>query len=326
VPRKRSNKLDLSKGLWLKTEEGKYISLSKKKLTAENITPQPIIRYGKAPPEEGSKRPIELIQSAPWPVYRSDTVSKLVSLFKAAGFEATTIYKDSDEDLANSKFNTLMTATLQLLTGIPLDTYTRGYLDRKGDKVESGDVYKYKVAGVNETGKELLEEFPYLEMTHVIEEKDETGLCIWPRIYYDMWLPDSVYQLTAKDDASRFELWRLAQKLDEYPFPIKDGKDKVKLDDEGNPIVTFEEAMIVRQGYIAQSGSTQQYHALIVPERIQAGGEDKFVFLMKLTRTIRRYAEPMDVPAPGEVPLTVMREQKPLVMESFAEMLQKAAA
>jgi len=32
------------------------------------------------------------------------------------------------------------------------------------------------------------------------------------------------------------------------------------------------------------------------------------------------------VPAPGEVPLTVMREQKPLVMESFAEMLQKAAA
>ena len=326
MPRKRSNKLDLSKGLWLKTEEGKYIAVSKKKITAENIKPQPIIRYGKAP-VEGSSLPIELVQSAPWPVYRGDTVEKLLSRFREHDFKATDLYKVSDEELANSKFSTLMTATMQLLATIPLDTYKRGYLDRKGNKVESEDVYKYQVASVNETtGKEILEEFPYLEMTHMIEEKDDLGYCIWPRIYYDMWLPDSVYQLTAKDDASRFELWRLAQKLDEYPFPVKDDKDEVKLDDEGNPIVKFEEGMIVKQGYIAQSGSTKQYHALIIPERIQIGGEDKFVFLMKLTRTIRKYAAPMAVPAPGEVPITVMREQKPLVMESFAEMLKTAAA
>lgn len=322
----RSNKIDLGKGLWLKTEEGNYIALEKKALTAENIRPEPVIRYGKAPPED-PKKPIELVENASWPVFRDNTVSRIVQLFQENGFTPKSLYKDAPDDVAASKFTTLMSSTVQLLMGLPLQTYTKGYIDRKEAKVQSSDVWKYKVVSVNEaTGREELEEFPYLEMTHMIEEKDSLGYCVWPRIYFDLWVPDTYHQLTAKDDAGRFELWRLAQKLNAYPFPVKDEKGEIKRDDNGDPIMQFEEAMLVKQGYVAQSGSTKQYHALIVPERMQIGSEEKFVFLMKLTRTIRKYAEPMKVPAPGETPVSVLKDQKPLVMESFAEMLKLAAA
>jgi len=310
----------------LKTEEGNFIGLKKKKLSAENIAPQPVIRHGKAPPEDPSK-PIELVETAHWPVFRGETVDNLVNLFAENGLKPEAIYKDADAETAKSKFTTLMNATLQLLTTQPLDTYKRGYVDRQGRKVESADVYTYKVASVNEaTGREVLEEFPYLELTHIIEEKDEQGLTVWPRMYYDMWLPDSIYQLTGKTDADRFELWKLAQKLNEYPFPVKNKDGSIKLDDNGDPVINYDEAMIVKQGYIASTGSTKAYHALIVPERIQTQGEDKFVFLMKLTRTVRKFAEAMEVPKPGEVPVSTTREQKPLVMESFAEMLSQVAA
>ena len=326
MPKKpRSNKMDLSKGLWLKTAEGNYIGLSKKALKPENIAPQPIIRYGKQ--QTDPKRPIELVENASWPVFRESTVNKLVKLFDENGIKPEAIYKDSDLETAAIKFQSLMAASLSLLSTIPLDTYTKGYVDRKENKIESVDVYKYQVKGVNEkTGKEILEEFPYLETTHVIEEMDEHGLTVWPRMYYDMWLPSSFNQLVGKTDADRFALWKIAQKLNEYPFPVKDEQGNLVMDENGDPKIVYDEGMIVKQGYVAQSGSSKQYHALIVPETITVGGEQKFAMIMKLTQTVRKLLDPMPVPKPGEVPVTVTREQKPLVMEGFAQMLKQIAA
>ena len=327
--KKRTNKIDLSKGLWLQTSEGKYIGVKKKKISAENIRPQPIIRYGLE--SEGGK--IELVEGRSFPVFDTGsvegvnwTVNEEIDRFKESNFPPTKIYTEDEEEKAETKFRNLLNATLTVLQDIPLDTYTRGYIDKDMNPVDKDLVWKYQVKEIKEDGTEVLEEFPYLELTHVIEEETDDGPRVFPSIYWDMFLGESYYELYGKTDADRFMLWQLAEKLNDYPVPVLDEEGNQVIDGDGEPMVNREECMLVYEGYCASTGSTKQYHALIRPEVIQSEGQDKFVLIMKLTRTKFQFANAMPVPSPDEVPITTTKKQKPIVMEDFASQLAKAAA
>lgn len=327
--KKRTNKIDLSKGLWIKTAEGRYIGVKKKKITAESIRPRPPIRYG-LEAEDGK---IELVEGRSFPVFDPGptenehwTVEKVIDKLSENGLPPTAIYTNDEQGEAEKKFRILMSGVLTLLEDLPLDTYKRGYIDRNRNRVDNDLVWKYQVKAVEDDGTEILEEFPYLESTHVIEEVTEDGPRVWPRIYYDMFLGESYYELYAKTDADRFMEYNLGEKLDNYPLPVLDDQGNPLLDGDGNPMIKHEEVMLVYEGYCAQSGSSQQYHALITHERIQSEGEEKFVLVMKLTQTKFEFANAMKVPSPEEVPRTTTRKQKPIIMEDFASQIAGAVA
>ena len=315
--KKSKKKRSHDEGLWLITAEGNYIEVKKSVIKSDNIIPRPAIRYGK-PYVEG--KPIELVENATFPVFRDDHADLIKKRFAEMEFTAEKLFPDSE--IAETRYSNLISAIVTVSQDIPLDTYQRRMVDRNLKLVE--ETQKYQVTGINEsTGKEILEEFPYLSMTHQIREKDQEGaLKVLPRIYYDLWLTEKLYELRAQDDAGRFELVKLMNKLEAYPFPVmEDGAPK--MDGDEQPMIKHEDAMLYYDGYVAQSGSSQQYHAFIIANRIQAEDGEKFIFEMKLAKTIKKYTKLMDIPLEGEVPVTVSGKQKPLVMSSVAEMLLK---
>ena len=149
------------------------------------------------------------------------------------------------------------------------------------------------------------------------------ALKVLPRIYYDVWLTEKLYELQAFNDAGRFELVKLMNKLESYPFPVIGEDGQPELDGDGEPMVKHEEAMLFIDGYVAQTGSTQQYHAFIVSHRIQAEDGEKFIFEMKLSKTVKKFTKAMAIPMEGEMPVTVSAGQPPLIISGVAEMLSK---
>lgn len=315
--KKRSKTRSHDSGLWLITADGNWIEVKKSLIKSDNIIPSPAIRYGK-PFVEG--KPIELVENATFPVFRDDHSDLIKARFAEMEFTAEKLFPD--DPIADTRYTNLIGAIVTVSRAIPLATYKRHMVDRKLQIVEEHQ--KYQVVGINEeTGREILDEFPYLLTTHQIWEKNQEGvLKVLPRIYYDLWLTEKLYELRAQDDAGRFEMVKLMDKLENYPFPVmEDGVQK--MDGDGKPMLSHEDAMLYYDGYVAQSGSSQQYHAFIIANRVQAEDGEKFVFEMKLAKTIKKYTQLMDVPQEGEVPVTVPGKQKPLVMSSVAEMLLK---
>ena len=316
---KRKKTRSHEEGLWLITENDIWIEVKKSVIKSDKIVPAPAIRYGK-PYEEG--KPIELVENASFPVFREDHADLVKKKFADMDFTAEKLFPG--DEIAETRYGNLITAILSISTDIPLASYERYKVDRRLNKVEEFE--KYQVVDVNpDTGREILNRFPYLNMTHQMYEKDRASgaLKALPRIYYGLWLTEKLYELRAFDDAGRFEMKRLMDKLNDYPFPVLDGEGNPQLDGDEKPMVKHEEAMLYFDGYVAQSGSSQQYHAFIVPVLIQAEDGDKFVFEMKLSKTIKKFTKAMDVPAADEVPITVSAQQRPLVMSSVAEMLLK---
>jgi len=315
--KKRSKTRSHDSGLWLVTADGNWIEVKKSVIKADNIIPSAAIRYGK-PYVEG--KPIELVESATFPVFREDHADLIKAKFAEMEFTAERLFPD--DPIADTRYTNLIGAIVTVSNDIPLATYKRHMVDRKLQIVEEHQ--KYQVTGINEkTGLAILEEFPYLLMTHQIWEKNQEGvLKVLPRIYYDLWLTEKLYELRAQDDAGRFEMVKLMNKLEAYPFPVMEDETQ-KMDGDGQPMISHEDAMLYYDGYVAQLGSSQQYHAFIVANRIQAEDGEKFVFEMKLAKTIKKYTKLMDIPKEGAVPVTVAGKQKPLVMSSVAEMLLK---
>ena len=308
-------------GLWLITENDIWIEVKKSLIKSDKIVPAPAIRYGKPYVED---KPIELVENASFPVFREDLTKLVIDKFAGEGFTADKLFPD--DEIADTRLTNIITAALTLAQEVPLTSYARYKVDRHLNKVEEFE--KYQVVGINEsTGREILDRFPYLSMTHQIYEKDRASgaLKALPRIYYDLWLTEKLYELRAFDDAGRFEMHRQMQKLNNYPFPVIGEDGKPELDGDGEPMVKYEEAMLYFDGYVAQSGSSQQYHAFIVPVLVQGEEGEKFIFEMKLSKTIKKYTKLMDVPQEGEIPVTVSAQQKPLVMSSVAEMLKQIA-
>jgi len=317
--KKKTKTRSRDEGLWLVTADGNWIEVKKSLIKSDNIVPNAAIRYGK-PYVEG--KPIELVEPSTFPVFREDHDVLIKEKFAEMGFTAEKLFPD--DEIADTRYSNLISAIMTVSREIPLSTYERHMIDRKLQKVE--DHQKYQVAGINEeTGREILVEFPYLLTTHQIWEKNQEGILkVLPRIYYDLWLTEKLYELQARDDAGRFEMRKLMDKLENYPFPVmEDGVQK--MDGDESPMVSYEDAMLYYDGYVAQSGSSQQYHAFIVANRIQAEDGEKFIFEMKLAKTIKKYTNLMDIPKEGEMPVTVSGKQKPLVMSSVAEMLKQVA-
>jgi len=305
-------------GLWIITEEGNWIEVKKSLISSEKIIPRPAIRWGK-PHVEG--KPIELVENASFPVFREDHATLVKDKFAKMDFTAENLFPG--DKIADTRYNNLISAIITVSKDIPLDTYEKYKVDRHLQKVE--DAQKYQVVGVNEsTGKEILNVFPELLMTHQIYEKDQAQgtLKVLPRIYYDVWLTEKLYELKAFDDAGRFGLTKLMNKLENYPFPVLKEDGTPELDGDGTPLLKHEEAMLYFDGYVAQTGSSQQYHAFIVAHRIQAEDGEKFIFEMKLSKTIKKFTKAMDLPLEGEIPITVSAQQRPLVISDVAEMLK----
>ncbi len=308
-------------GLWLITDAGIWIEVKKSVIKSDKIVPAPAIRYGRPYVEN---EPIDLVENASFPVFRGDLGLLVEGKFAEEGFTAESLWP-GDEN-AETRYTKFIEAVLQTSGEIPLASYQRFKVDRDLNKVE--DFEKYQVVGMNEsTGREILDRFPYLNMTHQIYEKNQASgaLKVLPRIYYELWLTEKLYELPAQNDAGRFEMYKLAQKLNDYPFPVMGENGVPELDGDGAPMVKHEEAMLYYDGYVAQSGSTQQYHAFIVPVLVQGEEGEKFIFEMKLAKTIKKYTKLMDVPQEGEVPVTVSAQQQPLIMANVAEMLKQIA-
>lgn len=304
-------------GLWIITEDGIWIEVKKSLIKADKIVPAPAIRWGK-PYVEGKQ--IELVENASYPVFREDHSTLVKQKFAEMDFTAESLFPG--DEIAETRYSKLIGAIVSVSMDIPLETYQRFKVDRHLNKVE--DAQKYQVVGMNEsTGREILDVFPELQMTHQIREKNQQGILkVLPRIYYDLWLTERLYELKAFNDAGRFEMTKLMNKLDNYPFPVLKEDGTPELDGDGQPMVKREEAMLYFEGYVAQTGSSQQYHAFIVSYRIQAEDGEKFVFEMKLSKTIKKFTKTMDIPMEGEIPLTVSAQQPTLVISDVAEMLK----
>ena len=318
MPKKRKTRSH-EEGLWLITEDGNWIEVKKSVIKSANIVPEVAIRYGKPYVEN---KPIELVENASFPVFREDHAALIKDKFAALDFTAEKLWPE--DPIAETRYDKLISAIVAVSGEIPLASYQRFKVDRHLNKVE--DFEKYQVVGMNESsGREILDRFPYLAMTHQIHEKDQTTgtLKVLPRIYYDLWLTEKLYELRAQNDGGRFGLHTYGQKLNNYPFPVIGEDDSPELDGDNKPMVKYEEAMLYCEGYVAQSGSSQQYHAFIVPVLVQGEEGEKFIFEMKLAKTIKKYTKLMDVPQEGEVPVTVSAQQQPLVMSSVAEMLKQ---
>lgn len=327
--KKRTNKINLSSGLWFNTEDFGYIGVKKKLIKP----PKPIIRYGKEKNENGD---VELVETATFPRFEKGakenehwTAKHIVECFENSGLSAEDIYVDDEK--AEAKFQGLMKAIITILEDTPLGSYRRGYMDINRVPVDKDLVWKYTVEGLREDGSEILEEFPYLEKTHVIDEmvlndNDLRVPRIFPRIYEELYLGEKYYELYAKTDADRVKMSKFKDKLNHYPVPIFDEKGQPVMDGDGKQMVEYQEVMLVYDGFCLQSGSSNEYHALIWPETIQTKKQEKFILIMKLTKGPIEYENAMPVPKPGEVPVTTLQRQKPLIMEEFASSLANIKA
>jgi hypothetical protein len=257
------------------------------------------------------------VQNATKPIFREDSPARLVELMKSQGFGAEQLYgkaKKKDEAQQNEeRFATLIAAITMGLGQIPMASFKKTFIDPAGTEVESSLVQKYLVKDVD--GATKLEPFPKLAKTHQLKINDYT---VQPRIFWDEMLQagDSLYELyVEKDDLlGRKALADLAAKMNAWTYTEKDHPRKGQT----------EEVMAVVEGVVLMTGSTQEYIALISPKRIVAdGGEEKFVFVMKLCQSNVQYAHAMTAPKEEELQPT-FKAQKPVMMASFAEMLAKA--
>ena len=321
--RKKSKARSHDEGLWLVTAEGKWIEVKKKAIKSDNIVPPIDICYGK-PFVEG--KPIEQVFGVSYPNSREDASTLIKERFAVADFTAENLFPK--DPIAETKYTKFIDAVIKTFEEIPLappknqggpGSTRRGMVDRHLKPVEEYD--KYQNTGINEAGRPILKQFPYLTTTHQIYEKDQVDgtLKVLPRILYDVWLPEMLYELYALDDGGRFALYQEAQKLNNYPFPVmEDGVQK--MDGDGQPMVSYDEAMLYYDGYVAQSGSSKQYAAFIIPVQIQGKEGPQFIFEMKLTKAAKKYSKLMDVPKEGEVPVTVTGKQ--MVTSTVEEMLK----
>jgi hypothetical protein len=291
-------------GLWLVTAEGGWFEVKPSKIDAAKIVEEIAIRYGK-PSVDGKH--IELVESATFPVFRDDAVNLVKTEFSNLGFTPDKLF--GKDPVAETKFNNFLTAVLKVASEKPLATYKRDFVDKSLNKVDSYE--KYYVANVTAAGVEQLQKLPYYEKTHQIFEKDESGkLWILPSLYWDMWLPESYYELEPRTDEDRFGLAKLVEKLEDYPIPRPDGKGVVK-----------QEAMLYREGYIAQSGASSGYYAFIRGKKVEdKDGSKKFTLEMKLSKSAFKYQHLVAFPKEGEVAATV-GPQKPIMQMGVAELL-----
>lgn len=231
--------------------------------------------------------------------------------FKPKGIEVPGVLKKLFKGDALKQFHGMLAIVMMQLQQIPLTKTSRVKIDQDGSVVDKTEWKRYLVREADpDTGKETLEEFPYLRKTHFLPI-NEGGKAnnVHSRMYWDQFKTldkGSYYQVKAYDDSGRFALWNLAQRYmsGEYQFP--DG--------------TKGEAMIVVEGYHATSGTTQEYIALLAPlTYIDEGGEEKFIWVMKTTQTRIKYSEGMDIPREGEMPTTVPKTV--LLNKSFNDML-----
>ena len=291
------------------------IKVKEKKITAKNIRPPPTIVQ--AFEREGK---LVEVQNATKPIFREDAVSSVLELMQTQGFGAEDIFGKAKTKMAttkdNDRFQTFVTAIAIGLSQIPMQTYTKILVEAgTATEVNKDIVQKYLAKDVD--GVIKLELFPRLEKTHKLTIDDQT---VQPRIFWDEMLQagDSLYELyVEKDDVlGRKALADLAAKMNAWTYTDK----------THSRLGQTEEVMAVVEGVVLMGGSTQEYIALIAPKRILAeGGEEKFVYVMKLCQSNVEYAHAMAAPREEELK-PQFKAQKPLVMASFAEMLAKSRA
>lgn len=292
-------------GTHLLFDNQQYIKVKTKKIKAENIRPQPAIRYG-VRQEDGS---ITRAESVTVPKFRDDTVALTTAKWKTEEVydEAIEwILGATPEEKAENLRKILMLG-FGAAQEIPLDGYGRIYVDMFMKALEG--VIKFQVTGTLEDGEEELEELPYTTKSQVFPINDST---VFPLIYKDEMLQTGVYELWSDVDVDRFGLWQRVQKMFNW----------VKADGE-----VMGEVMAVIQPVYMTSGSSQEYIAIIWPKRVTLeDGSEKFVLLMKLSQSNLAYLNAMDVPKPGEVPITVQAKQAPLRLATFAQMKESMKA
>ena len=286
-----------------------HIKVKTDKILAKNIQPRPPIINGIMRGNE-----IEEVKSATIPIFVDDAVNRLEELMRTNNYGAADVFgkpkKKEDATLIKEKFRSLLSAITLGLSMLPLKSYSRGYVDATG--VQVSDVRKFILKD------DKLVEFPYLEKTHLFQFNDYT---MQPRIYWDEMLQagDYVYEFYAEDDDAlgRKALYDLAVKMDAWIYAA-----------EGHPKKgQTEEVMAVIEGTVLQSGSSQEYIALLAPKRIVSEeGEDKFVFVAKLCQSNVQYGHVMSVPKEEELKASQQPMGKPIAMKGFAEMLAHAKA
>ena len=297
----------LDSGLWIQTKDGKYFEVKANKISSAKLVPDIPTRYGIA---DGKN--IKLLEKTTFPIFRENVTEVVKQKFAEANFKAEQLFPN--DPIAETRLTTLIAAVCQTAMTVPAK-YRWGYVDSK--LMEHEEYTAYKVVGYNEaTGREILEAAEYLTQTHLIPEAVDGNPQVMPRTYWDIWLPDSQYELAPYDDVARFGLYEFAKKLDNYPMP----------DPETGQTVN-QEAMLYMQGYIAKTGEdAKPYYALLRPVWLNGeDGEEKFIFEMKLSRTVTKFQKAVPVPKPDEVPVTITAPAKSLNMVNIAEMLAQAA-
>jgi len=286
--------------------DNNYIKVKRKKIQADNIRPQPAIRYGVKEEDR-----VTLVSSATTPKFKENIATNVVNRFEREGV-LVPVKSWLKEEFQN-KLSDILTIAFAAAQEEPLDGYSRVYIDAAGAIRAGGEVKKFQVADVKEDGTEVLDEFPYTNTTQVFKIDEST---VQPRIYWDEMLQasDMVYEVYAEDDVGRFALWKVANQLNNWSA------------DPSDPKSPTEEMMAVIQPIYLTSGTTQEYIALIAPKRIvERDGSEKFVLVMKCCQSNIAYLNAMKRPAEGEVPITIQAEQKPLRLASFAQMVQALA-
>jgi len=286
--------------------DNNYIKVKRKKIQADNIRPQPAIRYGVKEEDR-----VTLVSSATTPKFKENIATNVVNRFEREGV-LVPVKSWLKEEFQN-KLSDILTIAFAAAQEEPLDGYSRVYIDAAGAIRAGGEVKKFQVADVKEDGTEVLDEFPYTNTTQVFKIDEST---VQPRIYWDEMLQasDMVYEVYAEDDVGRFALWKVANQLNNWSA------------DPSDPKSPTEEMMAVIQPIYLTSGTTQEYIALIAPKRIvEKDGSEKFVLVMKCCQSNIAYLNAMKRPAEGEVPITIQAEQKPLRLASFAQMVQALA-
>jgi len=207
----------------------------------------------------------------------------------------------------NQKVMDMTRFIMEAMREVPLEGYSRVYLDEEGDIVDSKLVKDFQVVGIAEDGTEQLKEFPYLKRTKEYVIGDDN---MYPLIYEGNMLQagDYLYELPAVDDVNRFALAEMYADMTDY----------TKANGE-----YLGEVMAVVQPVYLIGGTTQEYIAIITPKRIvEADGTEKFTMLMKLSQSNVAYTHAMDMPKPGETPKTIESKQEPLRTVGFAQLVQ----
>ena len=207
----------------------------------------------------------------------------------------------------NENIKTLSRFVIEAMRDVPLEGYSRVYLDDEGNIVDSKDVKNFQVVGIAEDGTEQLKPFPYLKRTKEFVIGDEN---MYPLIYEGNMLQagDYLYELPAVDDVNRFALAEMYAEMTDY----------TKANGE-----YLGEVMAVVQPVYLIGGTTQEYIAIITPKRIvEADGTEKLTMLMKLSQSNVAYTHAMELPKPGETPKTIESKQEPLRTVGFAQLVQ----